>query len=122
IDLLAALPATRYLRVTGLGDVLFCHATPRDDEELVLTDRDDEELVLTDRDGEELVLTDRADEEPDAWEAAYDGIRRAVSPVAPDGAVAEFLLRAEGGRAWFRWSDTPFDEDSEDPAGDGGSR
>ncbi|WP_330458454.1 metallophosphatase family protein [Streptomyces sp. NBC_00820] len=38
VDLLAALPRTRTLRVRGLGEVLFCHATPRDDEEVVLVD------------------------------------------------------------------------------------
>ncbi|OYP16886.1 YfcE family phosphodiesterase [Streptomyces sp. FBKL.4005] len=38
VDFLAALPATRALRVRGLGPVLFCHATPRDDEEVVLVD------------------------------------------------------------------------------------
>ncbi|MEO3776284.1 metallophosphoesterase family protein [Micromonospora sp. B11E3] len=35
---LAALPLTVTLPVAGLGDVLFCHATPRDDEEVVLVD------------------------------------------------------------------------------------
>ncbi|NES31330.1 metallophosphoesterase [Micromonospora terminaliae] len=35
---LAALPPTVTLPVAGLGDVLFCHATPRDDEEVVLVD------------------------------------------------------------------------------------
>ena len=34
-DFLAALPATLALGVAGLGDVLFCHATPRSDEEIV---------------------------------------------------------------------------------------
>ncbi|WP_329063581.1 metallophosphoesterase family protein [Streptomyces sp. NBC_01429] len=38
VALLAGLPRTRYLRVAGLGQVLFCHATPRDDEEVVLVD------------------------------------------------------------------------------------
>ncbi|MEU2496085.1 metallophosphoesterase family protein [Streptomyces sp. NPDC007883] len=37
-DLLAGLPASLRLPVSGLGDVLFCHATPRDDEEVVLVD------------------------------------------------------------------------------------
>lgn len=37
-DLLAGLPLARTLRVDGLGEVLFCHATPRDDEEVVLVD------------------------------------------------------------------------------------
>ncbi|MEV0001360.1 metallophosphoesterase family protein [Micromonospora sp. NPDC050980] len=35
---LAALPKRLTLPVTGLGEVLFCHATPRDDEEVVLVD------------------------------------------------------------------------------------
>ncbi|MER6381524.1 metallophosphoesterase family protein [Streptomyces sp. NPDC001127] len=38
VDFLAGLPRTLTLRVRGLGTVLFCHATPRDDEELVLVD------------------------------------------------------------------------------------
>ncbi|OON30079.1 MULTISPECIES: metallophosphoesterase family protein [Micromonospora] len=35
---LAALPTAVTLSVAGLGEVLFCHATPRDDEEVVLVD------------------------------------------------------------------------------------
>lgn len=35
---LAALPLTVTLPVAGLGEVLFCHATPRDDEEMVVVD------------------------------------------------------------------------------------
>jgi putative phosphoesterase len=35
---LAALPLSVALSVHGLGDVLFCHATPRNDEEVVLVD------------------------------------------------------------------------------------
>ncbi|MEU3453084.1 metallophosphoesterase family protein [Micromonospora sp. NPDC006766] len=35
---LAALPLTVTLPVAGLGEVLFCHATPRNDEEVVLVD------------------------------------------------------------------------------------
>ena len=38
VDFLAALPGTTTLTVRGLGRVLFCHATPRDDEEVVLVD------------------------------------------------------------------------------------
>ena len=37
-DRLAALPLTVRLDVDGLGPVLFCHATARDDEEIVLVD------------------------------------------------------------------------------------
>jgi predicted phosphodiesterase len=35
IAFLAALPLTESLDVDGVGSVLFCHATPRDDEELL---------------------------------------------------------------------------------------
>lgn len=37
-DRLAGLPLTVSLEVDGLGPVLFCHATARDDEEIVLVD------------------------------------------------------------------------------------
>jgi predicted phosphodiesterase len=38
VDLLAGLPISVTVGVRGLGDVLFCHATPRDDEEVVVVD------------------------------------------------------------------------------------
>ena len=38
LDLIAALPRTATITVEGLGDVLCCHATPRDDAEVVLVD------------------------------------------------------------------------------------
>jgi predicted phosphodiesterase len=38
IDLLARLPLSATVQVSGLGSVVFCHATPRDDEEVVLVD------------------------------------------------------------------------------------
>jgi len=38
VELLAGLPLTVTAEVAGLGPVLFCHATPRDDEEVVLAD------------------------------------------------------------------------------------
>lgn len=38
LDLLGSLPRSLSLPVKGLGKVLFCHATPRDDEEVVLVD------------------------------------------------------------------------------------
>lgn len=38
LELLAGLPHSITLPVDGFGDVLFCHATPRDDEEVVLVD------------------------------------------------------------------------------------
>jgi len=38
VELLARLPLTATLEVDGLGQVTFCHATPRDDEEIVVVD------------------------------------------------------------------------------------
>ncbi|SIQ24056.1 metallophosphoesterase family protein [Micromonospora avicenniae] len=38
VDRLAQLPSTVTITIDGLGPVLFCHATPRDDEEVVLVD------------------------------------------------------------------------------------
>jgi putative phosphoesterase len=38
VALLDGLPRSVTLEVRGLGEVLFCHATPRDDEEFVLVD------------------------------------------------------------------------------------
>jgi hypothetical protein len=58
----------------------------------------------------ELALVERIDEDVEEWEAAYDEIRRRVSLCSPDGPVAEFLLHIEGDRAWFRWSEEPFEE------------
>lgn len=59
----------------------------------------------------ELALTERDDEgHRQRWEEAYDEIRRRVSLASPDGPVAEFLLHIDGERAWFRWSDEPFED------------
>ncbi|SDY34914.1 phosphoesterase, MJ0936 family [Amycolatopsis xylanica] len=38
VALLDALPTSMTLDIAGFGEVLFCHATPRDDEEIVLVD------------------------------------------------------------------------------------
>jgi predicted phosphodiesterase len=38
VDLLDSLPLSVVLDLGGLGQTLFCHATPRDDEEVVLVD------------------------------------------------------------------------------------
>ena len=38
VDWLARLPYPVTLAVEGFGDVVFCHATPRDDEEVVVVD------------------------------------------------------------------------------------
>jgi hypothetical protein len=60
----------------------------------------------------ELALTKADDDEHwIRWEEAYDEIHRQVTLSSPDGPVPEFLLHIEGDRAWFRWSDEPFDEE-----------
>jgi predicted phosphodiesterase len=51
-DLMAGLPMTVSLDVEGLGPTLFCHATPRRDDEFVLVDSP-----------------------PERWAAALDGVR-----------------------------------------------
>jgi len=38
LDLLAGLPLSATVEISGLGSAVFCHATPRDDEEVVLVD------------------------------------------------------------------------------------
>jgi len=38
VDRLAGLPLTTTVEISGLGSVVCCHATPRDDEEVVLVD------------------------------------------------------------------------------------
>lgn len=38
VELLAALPHPLVVPLAGVGDVLFCHGTPRDDDEVVLVD------------------------------------------------------------------------------------
>ncbi len=58
----------------------------------------------------ELALLDGIDGHVEEWEAAYAEIERRVSLSSPDGPVAEFLLHIDGDRAWFRWSDEPFED------------
>lgn len=57
----------------------------------------------------ELALAE--DEDWQEWEAVQGRIRRLVSLASPDRPVPEFLLHIEGDRAWFRWSDEPFEDD-----------
>ena len=38
VDALDRMPSTMTIDIDGFGEVLFCHATPRDDEEVVLVD------------------------------------------------------------------------------------
>ena len=50
-------------------------------------------------------------DEWDEWESAYRRIRAAVQLEAPDGRLMpEFILHIDGDKAWWRWSDEPFDE------------
>ncbi|GCE07098.1 metallophosphoesterase family protein [Dictyobacter aurantiacus] len=44
-DFLAALPERITLSISGLGDILFCHATPRNDEEIFTTNSPRERLA-----------------------------------------------------------------------------
>ncbi|MFD9596170.1 hypothetical protein ACFWA9_25960 [Kitasatospora sp. NPDC059973] len=48
-------------------------------------------------------------EEFERFDDSYDRIAAALTLLAPSGPVAEFLLHISDGRAWFRWSDEPFD-------------
>jgi len=45
LDFLAGLPETQSVRVRGLGRVLFCHGSPRDDEEIVTALSPDERVA-----------------------------------------------------------------------------
>ncbi|MFE1271229.1 hypothetical protein [Streptomyces sp. NPDC058758] len=49
-------------------------------------------------------------EEYERFDDFHDRIADALSLVAPSGPVAQFLLHISDGRAWFRWSDEPFDD------------
>ncbi|MEV8100563.1 hypothetical protein [Kitasatospora sp. NPDC085879] len=50
-------------------------------------------------------------EEYDGFDEAYERVSAELTLSAPTGPVAEFLLHIDGDRAWFRWSDEPFDQD-----------
>jgi putative phosphoesterase len=55
LSFLAALPLTESVSIDGLGEVLFCHATPRDDDELLTSISPDER-----------------------WQAALEGVEASV--------------------------------------------
>ncbi|MEV7929693.1 hypothetical protein [Kitasatospora sp. NPDC088779] len=62
--------------------------------------------------------------EAEDWEAfddAYDEIASTVSMLSPSGPVAEFLLHIQDDRAWFRWSDEPFEDADGQGGGEAGS-
>ncbi|MFD0266295.1 hypothetical protein ACFVGY_06845 [Streptomyces sp. NPDC127106] len=49
------------------------------------------------------------EEDFERFDEVYESMTRTLSLVSPAGPVAEFLLHIQGGEAWFRWSDTPFE-------------
>ncbi|AXX30822.1 hypothetical protein KCV87_02790 [Actinosynnema pretiosum subsp. pretiosum] len=51
-------------------------------------------------------LADRGEE----WSEVYARIEAEVELVSPEGPVAEFLLHLDGGRAWFRFGEEPFED------------
>ncbi|MET9293661.1 metallophosphoesterase family protein [Streptomyces sp. NPDC003077] len=73
LDLLAGLPLSLSLDVRGLGKVLFCHATPRDDEEMVVVDS-----------------------RPDRWREVFDGVDEEVRTVVCGHTHMPFVRLAHG--------------------------
>lgn len=54
------------------------------------------------------------DADDPSWDDAYIEIRRNFTLLGPDGRpTPEFLLHIEGDRAWWRYSDVPFDGDDD---------
>ncbi|KOU41810.1 metallophosphoesterase family protein [Streptomyces sp. NPDC054949] len=73
LDLLARLPRTLSLSLRGLGNTLFCHATPRDDEEVVLVDSS-----------------------PDRWREVFTGLDPTVRTVVRGHTHMPFVRLAHG--------------------------
>jgi predicted phosphodiesterase len=73
VELLAGLPLSRTVAVTGLGEVLFCHATPRDDTEVVLVDS-----------------------RLDRWQHIFDGVPAEVTTVVCGHTHMPFIRLAHG--------------------------
>ena len=46
-EFLSHLPQTQVVTVEGLGEILFCHATPRSDEEIITAITPDDEIAAT---------------------------------------------------------------------------
>jgi predicted phosphodiesterase len=74
-DMLDGLPLTVTLDVDGLGQTLFCHASPRRDEEMLLVDSP-----------------------PDRWEAAWSGLDPGVGVVVCGHTHMQFDRLAAGRR------------------------
>ncbi|WP_034269287.1 metallophosphoesterase family protein [Haloechinothrix halophila] len=73
VELLAGLPHPVTLPVAGFGDVLFCHGTPRDDDEVVLVDT-----------------------RLDRWDEVLSGLPAAVTTVVCGHTHMPFLRLAHG--------------------------
>ncbi|MGX1758142.1 metallophosphoesterase family protein [Streptomyces lydicus] len=73
LGLLGSLPPSLSLSVRGLGQVLFCHATPRDDEEVVLVDS-----------------------RPDRWKEVFDGLDTGIRTVVCGHTHMPFVRLAHG--------------------------
>ena len=73
VGFLEGLPATLTLSVRGLGRVLFCHATPRDDEEVVLVDS-----------------------RPARWTEVFDGLDHSVRTVVCGHTHMPYVRLAQG--------------------------
>ncbi|RKN38326.1 metallophosphoesterase family protein [Streptomyces hoynatensis] len=73
LELLGGLPRWLSLPVRGLGEVLFCHATPRDDEEVVLVDS-----------------------RLDRWEEVFEGLDPALRTVVCGHTHMPFVRLAHG--------------------------
>ncbi|UVS80538.1 phosphodiesterase [Actinokineospora sp. UTMC 2448] len=73
IDFLETLPRTLRFPITGLGEVLFCHATPRDDDEIVLVDSS-----------------------LDRWSEILDGVDEAVDTIVCGNTHMPFVRLAHG--------------------------
>ncbi|MEU3499114.1 hypothetical protein [Kitasatospora cineracea] len=51
------------------------------------------------------------EEEWGEFDRAYAAVERDYALHSPDGPVAEFLLHIDPPRAWFRFSEEPFEDD-----------
>jgi predicted phosphodiesterase len=73
VELLAGLPLSRTITVAGLGEVLFCHATPHDDKEVVV-----------------------ADSRLDRWQQVFGGVPAEVAAVVCGHTHMPFIRLAHG--------------------------
>lgn len=73
VELLAGLPTSLRLTVRGVRETLFCHATPRDDEEVVLVDS-----------------------RPDRWQEVFGGLDPGVRTVVCGHTHMPFVRLAHG--------------------------